>query len=254
MFCTHCGKSIENNSKFCPYCGSGLSASGTENVKDTLKKTAGAVADSAKIIGNSVNEATNGQAQKYAEKAKETAKGFTDDVKQVAKDKDASNFFTKNKYRNVKIIAVLLIAVFILGSLFGGDSSNYFEDFAKEKSEEFIVDRMLIGGGGYTNVKAYDIDLVATCSTGNSTENITLYGVTMSIKGKDSSGKSVEENYYVIMMINDNVSENSIKNGTVSNDDYGTIDFGLIQEDMSAYKKQLKENMEDLQKTLNDNK
>lgn len=124
MFCKYCGKRIVNNSKFCPYCGNGLSASGTENVKDTLKKTAGAVVDSAKVIGNSVNEATNGQAQKYVEKARETAKGFTDDVKQVAKDKDASNFFTKNKYRNVKILAVLLIAIIILGSMFNGESKE----------------------------------------------------------------------------------------------------------------------------------
>ena len=124
MYCTQCGKLIKNNSKFCPYCGNGLSASGTENVKDTLKKTAGTVVDSAKVIGNSVNKATNGQAQKYAEKAKETAKGFTDDVKQVAKDKDASNFFTKNKHCNVKILAVLLIAIIILGSMFNGESKE----------------------------------------------------------------------------------------------------------------------------------
>ncbi len=129
MYCTRCGKEIKNNSKFCPYCGNGLPASGTENVKDTLKKTAGAVVDSAKVIGNSVNEATNGQAQKYAEKAKETAKGFTDDVKQVTKDKDASNFFTKNKYRNVKIIVVLLLAVLLISSVFGGGSKN--EELAK---------------------------------------------------------------------------------------------------------------------------
>ncbi len=124
MFCQYCGKEIDDDVKFCPYCGGGLSSSDTGSAKEALKKTAGAVMDSAKAIGNSVNEATNGQAQKYAEKAKETAKGFTDDVKQVAKDKDTSNFFTKNKYRNVKIIAVLLIAVFIIGSIFGGGSDD----------------------------------------------------------------------------------------------------------------------------------
>lgn len=124
MYCTHCGKQTENSSKFCPYCGGSLSSSDTGSAKEALKKTAGAVMDSAKAIGNSVNEATSGQAQKYAEKAKETAKGFTDDVKQVAKDKDTSNFFTKNKYRNVKIIAVVLIAVFLFSSLLGEDKGE----------------------------------------------------------------------------------------------------------------------------------
>ncbi|MBD5547743.1 MAG: zinc ribbon domain-containing protein [Lachnospiraceae bacterium] len=124
MYCTHCGKQIEDNSKFCPYCGNSLSTSDTESVREVLKKTASVVMDSAKAIGNDVNEATGGQAGKYAEKAKETAKCFTDDVKQVAKDKDTSNFFTKNKYRNVKIIAVVLIAVFLLSSLFGEDKGE----------------------------------------------------------------------------------------------------------------------------------
>lgn len=124
MYCTHCGKQIEDNSKFCPYCGGSLSSSDIGSAKEALKKTSEAVIDSAKAIGNSVNETTDGQVQKYAEKAQETAKGFTDDVKQVAKDKDTSNFFTKNKYRNVKIIAVLLIAVFLLSSLLGEDKGE----------------------------------------------------------------------------------------------------------------------------------
>ena len=92
--------------------------------KDTWKNLILEYAQKARVdidATNAVNEATNGQTKKYAEKAKETAKGFTDDVKQVAKDKDTSNFFTKNKYRNVKIIAVVLIAVFLLSSLLGED-------------------------------------------------------------------------------------------------------------------------------------
>lgn len=124
MYCTHCGKQIEDKSKFCPYCGGSLSSSDTGSSKEALKKTAGAVMKSAKTIGNNVNDATGGQAGKYAEKAKETAKGFTDDIKQVAKDKNTSDFFTKNKYRNVKIIAMMLIAVFLLSSLFGGSKGE----------------------------------------------------------------------------------------------------------------------------------
>lgn len=59
MYCPNCGKQIEENIEFCPYCGG-----------------------------------------------------------KIAKDRDASNFFTKNKYRNVKITAVLLIAIFLVGRIF----------------------------------------------------------------------------------------------------------------------------------------
>lgn len=124
MYCTHCGKEIEDDAKFCPYCKKELTASGGTDTKEMLKKTADAVMNSAKVIGNSVNEATNGKAQVYAEKAKETAKEFKDDVKQVAKDKDTSNFFTKNKYRNVKIFAVLFVAVFLVSAILGGESKE----------------------------------------------------------------------------------------------------------------------------------
>lgn len=120
MFCKYCGNQIEENSKLCPFCGKDLSPSNVDSVKDTLKKATETIVDSAKTIGNSVNEATNGQAQNYAEKARETAQEFVSDIKQVAKDKDTSNFFTKNKYRNIKIIAVLLVVIIILGSMFDG--------------------------------------------------------------------------------------------------------------------------------------
>lgn len=99
MYCTHCGKQIDESSKFCSYCGG-------------------------KVANSNMGNATNEQVQRYAEKAREAAKGFTDDVKQVAKNKDTSNFFTKNKYHNVKIIAVVLIAVCLLTSLLGEDKGE----------------------------------------------------------------------------------------------------------------------------------
>lgn len=132
MYCSHCGNQIKNDSKFCPYCGGSLSSSDIGSAKEALKNTAVAVMDSAKAIGNSANEATGEQAQKYAEKAKEMTKGFTDDIKQVTKDKDTSNFSAKNKYRNVKILAVLLIAIIILCSMFSEKSKG-------EKMAEDIV-------------------------------------------------------------------------------------------------------------------
>lgn len=74
MYCTHCGKSIQNNSKFCPYCGGkAVTFNESNNITETIKKGASATVNTAKDIGSSINEATNGQAQKYAEKAKETA-------------------------------------------------------------------------------------------------------------------------------------------------------------------------------------
>ena len=124
MFCQKCGKQIEDNTKLCPYCGGKVINSNTNKIADTVKKATDTAVNMAQTAKNAANEATNGQAEKYMEKAKETAQSFAEDVKQVVKDKDTSNFLTKNKYRNVKIIAVLLVAVFIIGALFNSDSNE----------------------------------------------------------------------------------------------------------------------------------
>lgn len=234
MFCTHCGKSIEDNSKFCPYCGNELSTSGTENVKDTLKKTAGAVADSAKVIGNSVNEATNGQAQKYAEKAKKTAKGFTDDVKQVAKDKDASNFFTKNKYRNIKILAVLLIAIILISSLFGGDASDFREDFAKQLAVEEVKDSLSVPDSAkFSSIKIIDQA---------KTDGGDVYGIIMTVDAKDKMGQSQKVNCALIISLNNNVTESNYKNNSISKADvYVSTIFTYTDNEKEESIKTLKE-------------
>lgn len=118
MFCSKCGKEIEDNTKFCPYCGNKITGSNMGNIADTVKKAADTAVNMAQSAKNAANEATNGQAEKYMEKAKETAQGFVNDAKQVAKDKDTSSFLKKNKYRNLKILAVLLIAVVLVCALF----------------------------------------------------------------------------------------------------------------------------------------
>lgn len=211
MYCTHCGKQIEDNSKFCPYCGGGLSSSDTGSAKEALKKTAGAVMDSAKAIGSSVNEVTNGQAQKYAEKAKETAKGFTDDVKQVAKDKNTSNFFTKNKYRNVKIIAVLLIAIILISGIFGGGSSDFREDMAKQIAVEEVKDNL----SEPDTAKFSDVTIIDQFKT----DGGDVYIVTMTFEAKDGIGQSQKMNCALIVGLTNNVTESNYKNGSISKTD-----------------------------------
>lgn len=114
MFCQKCGKEIEDNAKFCPHCGNKSISSNIGSITDTVKKATDTAVNLAQSAKNAANEATNGQAEKYAEKVKETAQGFTDDVKQVAKDKDTSSFFKKNNYKNLKILAVLVVAICLL--------------------------------------------------------------------------------------------------------------------------------------------
>lgn len=211
MYCTHCGKQIEDNSKFCPYCGGTLSTSDIGSAKEALKKTAGAVMDSAKAIGNSVNEATGGQAGKYAEKAKETAKGFTDDVKQVAKDKDTSNFFTKNKYRNVKIIAVVLIAIFFLSGVFGGGSSDFREDMAKQLAVAEVKDSL----NEPDTAKFSNITIIDQFKT----DGGDVYIVSMTFEAKDGLGQSQKMNCALIVGLTDNVTESNYKKGNISKTD-----------------------------------
>ena len=124
MFCSKCGKQIEDNTKFCPHCGNKITSSNMGNIADSVKKATDTALNMAQSAKNAANEATNGHAEKYVEKAKETAQSFVNDAKQVAKDKDASNFLTKNKYRNLKILAVLLIAVVLVCAIFIDGDSN----------------------------------------------------------------------------------------------------------------------------------
>ncbi len=67
MFCKYCGKKIEDNTKFCPYCGVGLSTSDTDNFKETS-------ADSSKEIETNMDDAENEQVQSNIENVKETDK------------------------------------------------------------------------------------------------------------------------------------------------------------------------------------
>lgn len=172
MNCTYCGKQIEDNSKSCPYCGNALSASDTESAKEALKKTAGAVMGSVKAIDNSVNTATGGQPQKYVEPAKELPKSPADVVKQVVQDKNTSNFFTKNKYRNIKIIAVLLVAVFLFSFLLGKDEN------AKQAKDAVFAD---VSADTKCNIKS--VKRAAAADNGNQ-----IYVVKFTANGAEHAG------------------------------------------------------------------
>lgn len=124
MFCPSCGKEVPEGAGFCPSCGAKIQESSSTGLKSKFQKVTDTVTNSAKSVGERVNEATDGRAGQFAQtaqaKAKETARNFSADIKQATQDKDAKGFFTKNKYRNTKIIAGIVVILIILGSLFGG--------------------------------------------------------------------------------------------------------------------------------------
>ena len=139
MFCPNCGKEIPEGAGFCPSCGGKVSGSTSDTMKDTLKKASKAVTSTAKNAGKRVNEATNGKAVSFAQtakgKAKETAQNFTADIKQATQDKDAKGFLTKNKFRNTKIIAGIILVVLIF-SIFSGGGNGKFKN-VEDKSRAF---------------------------------------------------------------------------------------------------------------------
>ena len=174
MFCSKCGKQIEDNIKFCPYCGNKIINSNMGNIADSVRKATDTAINTAKSAGNAIkestngkidnetvkdtvkkatntaknlaqsakniaNEATDGQAEKYMEKAKETAQSFVDDAKQVTKDKDTSSFLKKNNYKNLKILSVLVVAICLLIGAFSGEKGN---SSARKAAEEFVINRV----------------------------------------------------------------------------------------------------------------
>lgn len=124
MFCSKCGKQIEDKTKFCPHCGNKITSSNMGNIADSVKKATDTALNMAQSAKNAANAATNGQAEKYVEKAKETAQGFVNDAKQVAKDKDTSSFLKKNNYKNLKILSGLVVVICLLLGVFNGDKGE----------------------------------------------------------------------------------------------------------------------------------
>lgn len=121
MFCSKCGKEIEDNTKLCPYCGHKIAGTNMGNIADSVRKATDTVANVAQSVRNTANEATNGQAEKYVEKVKETAQSFVDDARQAKSREEVRDFYKKNNYRNLKICIVLVI---IIGGLWGALSGS----------------------------------------------------------------------------------------------------------------------------------
>lgn len=138
MFCQKCGKEIEDNTKLCPYCGNKITGTNMGNIADSIRKATDTAVNMAQSAKNAVNETTNGQAEKYVEKVKETAQSFVDDAKQAKSREEVRDFYKKNNYRNLKICIVLVI---IIGGLWGALSgSDKGEKLAKNVVSESFSD------------------------------------------------------------------------------------------------------------------
>ncbi len=140
MFCIKCGSELPDNADFCPNCGNRVEVNSKGDIKEKLTKAAKTVSSSAKSVGEKINEATNGKAQAFAGKAKETALDFANDVKQTTNDKDSKGFFTKNKYRNTKLIVGLVIILIFLSSIFSSkDNQKGFREAEKQAYESVTL-------------------------------------------------------------------------------------------------------------------
>ena len=132
MFCYNCGKEIVDGVKFCPNCGKSQNVS-ESSIKDKMVDAVGSALSTAKTAGGKALE--DEKIRAYTSIAQETAQNFADDVKQVAQDKDTSNFFKKNKFRNSKII-VGIIAILLIFTLFIGKENHKGFKEAEEKAVE----------------------------------------------------------------------------------------------------------------------
>lgn len=62
MFCSQCGAELPDGAKFCPNCSAKVEVPVDKSLKDKVSKVAGTVTESAKSIGDKVNDAFIGQA------------------------------------------------------------------------------------------------------------------------------------------------------------------------------------------------
>ena len=100
-----------------------------DNMRGAVKKATDTVSNTAKTIGVKINEATGGKAseivQTAQEKAKETARSYSADVKQAVDSKDVKSFFTKNRFRNAYIsLGIIVVLIFVFSKIFGGSSKD----------------------------------------------------------------------------------------------------------------------------------
>lgn len=87
MFCAYCGKKIDDHSGFCPFCGNPVSEEKIGDGKQEAPKADGAARNIAETIGSAVRNTMN---------------------------KKAAGFFTKNQYKNTKILIVIVLVLAVL--------------------------------------------------------------------------------------------------------------------------------------------
>ncbi len=68
MFCTYCGKKIDDDTKFCPHCGNVVADSKKSSITDAVKKITNTAVNTAKSAGNVVKESINTTADIAVEK------------------------------------------------------------------------------------------------------------------------------------------------------------------------------------------
>lgn len=150
MYCMHCGKEVESNSKFCPYCGGKIAGSNVGNVTDTVKKMTDSAVNTAISAGNAIKESATGKID--SESVKDTIKKATDttvnlvqsaknianDIKQPIEKAEQNNNNGSNDSVNIKsksdrkntIIGLLVVCLAVVllfkgcGAIFGGSKGE----------------------------------------------------------------------------------------------------------------------------------
>lgn len=152
MFCAYCGKEINDSACFCPFCGNSVSGSNAENGEKEIYKTDNLTKNFEETVGDNIDKpivdkiddkAVKDTIQKMTKKVTNSAKDFTNDIKQVTQDKNAANFFTKNKYKNTKIlIAIVFIVIVLIGGLgqFGKPGAEVRDAYLTEYSKWVTVE------------------------------------------------------------------------------------------------------------------
>ena len=195
MFCPSCGKEVPEGSGFCPSCGEKIANPVNGSMKDRISKAAETVTASAKSVGEKVNEATNGKAGNFAQTAQETAKNFSADVKQAVNDKDASGFFKKNKYRNVKIVVGIIAVIVVLCAVFSNKNTGGRFEIAKEAALESVASMSNVKSAKSANAE-YSV-YISSQST---------YHILVSVKVNTYDGDKGTVFYYVDMSKNNDVT------------------------------------------------
>lgn len=156
IVCATCGQSVNSEYAFCQNCGASLKPTNSENSGDNVQK------ESEQAIAQPATEQTATEQVAEQQEVFEQSK-----QEQPTQEQPKQEFFApvtqKNKKKTVTYavaaVAVLLIAVFLISLLFGGESSNVFylkdgEIYTAEKNgNPWQVTENFVGTKDYDNEK-----------------------------------------------------------------------------------------------------